>query len=162
MLVTTALAFASPAKAEWQYTRWGMSPSEVVVASGSTAELVAADEGNSIFGQQMLARAPYQAAGVTFRAEFLFSPLGHALSMVRLSVLDPRNCDALLGELRGRYGSPSLSDNSSRFGIVRVEWNVVAQNNHILFADVPAEGASPRLCHIIYRPISGVRGATDL
>jgi hypothetical protein len=33
---------APTARAEWQYTRWGMTPEQVVAASGGKAELLPA------------------------------------------------------------------------------------------------------------------------
>jgi hypothetical protein len=34
-----ALGFVSPAKADWQYTKWGMTPQQVAAASGGNAQL---------------------------------------------------------------------------------------------------------------------------
>ena len=65
-------ASASPALADWQHTRWGMSVSEVVTSSAGEAAPVKGTDGDQVRGQDLGAEGTYDAGGFNFT--FRLSP----------------------------------------------------------------------------------------
>jgi hypothetical protein len=86
-----AVGLAAPARADWQYTHWGMSPEAVVAASKGTAtrNLTTNDASGGFIGATNLLVAPYNSGDYQFRAVFAFSPqqklIGVRLDLVNAS-----------------------------------------------------------------------------
>lgn len=91
-----AVSLPAAARADWQYTRWGMTPNEVVSASGGAA----AKDGAS--GDL---KARYQSGEYRFEATFNFK--GGKLWSVDLNGVSGPQCFALTGDLKAKYGTPS-------------------------------------------------------
>jgi hypothetical protein len=96
------------AQADWQYTKWGMTPSEVMRASSGKATANADQGKNTDFGKVKLA-ASYQVKDIALKVYFQFDK-DDKLSLVLLDVIDPANCykaESLLSHLYGKdeYGS---------------------------------------------------------
>ncbi|HQV04889.1 MULTISPECIES: hypothetical protein [unclassified Novosphingobium] len=66
------LAFATPAAADWQYTRWGMPLDEVIAASSGKATLVPEEKGKRIRKLQRLAIGSVTEGKAEFQVEFYF------------------------------------------------------------------------------------------
>jgi len=92
----SALMMPGTARADWQYTRWGMTPDQVVNASSGTAtrEAVSGD-----------LKAPYQSGDYKFEVTFRFREGG--LWSVDLAGVSGPQCYALTGDLKAKYGQPS-------------------------------------------------------
>src|ERR1700743_1113292 len=93
-LLGIALAFAccgvSAAKADWEYTRWGMTPQEVVSASKNLAKK-GTDLHPDSDGNVTKLVAPFQSGKFAFEAQFGFDAADR-LSSVTL-VLDDKSTD---------------------------------------------------------------------
>ena len=102
------LTMSLPAAANWQYTRWGMTPAQVTAASHHTASETTPEEqaGERIAstGEVALLTAPWQSEKFRFTTFFFFSP-GKRLTHVELKLQDPAEGAALLGSLRQKYGA---------------------------------------------------------
>ena len=72
-------ASASPALADWQHTRWGMSVSEVVTSSAGEAAPVKGTDGDQVRGQDLGAEGTYDAGGLPL-AILLFAYLRRTVS----------------------------------------------------------------------------------
>jgi hypothetical protein len=81
---------ASAAKADWQYTKWGMTPQEVVSASKNLAK-EGSDSHPDSDGNVTKLIAPYQLGTFSFEAQFGFDA-ADKLSSVTL-VLDDKSTD---------------------------------------------------------------------
>lgn len=152
MLATpAALMFASPAQADWQFTRWGMSPEQTAAASSGTVEVVGDRRSARIWNQPRRALGSFTSGQIRFRATFYFARPAGGLSTVKLEPPDPRHCNQLLADLTASYGTPGESGLPP---LVRsYEWVSPESNMRILFGDVRIEGR-PRICHIVYRPLN--------
>lgn len=135
----SALAVAPSAKADWQNTRWGMTPQEVIEATGARPET-----GRSIRGGSLEAAGEYSAAGFDFRSRFFFASGG--LRVVALTLLDPSDCPLLNRALSGIYGEPMESRDSA------TRWASTSDNFYVLINE-PWEPYSSE-CVVYYEPIS--------
>lgn len=91
-----ALCVVSPAHADWQYTKWGMSPEEVVAASNGKAHLVSDAEATKYFRSAeyviALAKGDHSADGEKFSVTFDFTRQAKRLQTVILKATDPSRC----------------------------------------------------------------------
>lgn len=111
VIVGALLALAAPARADWQYTHWGMSVDEVVKASKGAAVPLESGDAQHVrpgVGAEARLKAPYKAGEYQFRAFFYFDGAGK-LTLVDVSSddLDPYGASrAIVAELRAKYGPP--------------------------------------------------------
>lgn len=96
----------SKAHADWQYTKWGMTPDQVVAASGGKAVMILPDDklAKSDLQSKSKVRADYATNELSFRSYFEFGPSG--LEAVRLK---PINDDAIYRAnslIESVYGKP--------------------------------------------------------
>jgi hypothetical protein len=98
---------AAETRADWQYTRWGMTPNEVVAASKGTVQLGKPPEGRTYLQDSVtgLAKGTYQTDGASFAAYFHFDK-SSALAKVALERTGGTACAALHGKLGERLGKP--------------------------------------------------------
>ena len=90
--------------ADWQYTKWGMTVDEVIIASdGKAKEYV--DSGRDSDTARTLATAPYVAGDFLFEANFMFDRKTQNLRHVKLT-LRKGNGHSLYAALVNRYGKP--------------------------------------------------------
>jgi len=101
------------ALADWQWTKWGMSPEEVVSASREKARLATDDEkekqsvsAGSKVTQLMLAVSEHDSGDLRFRVLFLFDPVSRQLMCVRLDPGRSTTAARLRSDLIGVYGKP--------------------------------------------------------
>ena len=127
-----------PALADWQYTRWGMSPDEVKKASDDAA-VENPDRGLDADGLKAQLVAPYQGATVPFSAVFLFG-IRDRLAVVTLNPRDPASCARLPGALQAHYGPPLASQDIGKGKSAR--WNDYGNDNVVNFLDLGGGGCS--------------------
>jgi hypothetical protein len=100
---------ASAAKADWEYTRWGMTPQEVVSASKNLAK-----EGTDLRpdsdGNVTKLVAPFQSGKFSFEAQFGFDAADR-LSSVTL-VLNDKSTDMDMDSMNMDDKSMSMGDKS--------------------------------------------------
>lgn len=152
LLLLSSPAVTSSARADWQYTRWGMSPEEVIKASNgsarptSTAEQAERKRGN----REAMASAEYRAGEVPFRADFLFA--GGKLVMVALHLLDHQRRNEVLNALSSRYGAPVnnyVGNNTAKQG-----WQASSEGNYVEAYDL----YSIRALDVLYTAASAGQG----
>ena len=98
-----AAIVASPASAHWQYTKWGMTPDQVIAASGGSVQRGNGDrsvQGDATRG----ATGTYVAGDLTFNANFWFGAKG--LASTTLSLKDDDKCKDVQRDLLAKYGTP--------------------------------------------------------
>lgn len=112
-ILAAALALLPlPALADWQYTRWGMTPDEVVAAAGGSAWLIKPKKSGA---EEVIALGRHSAGDLDFNVTFRF--LDGQLNSValfydnngvggRLFRRDGQNCNTVRRALESQYGSP--------------------------------------------------------
>ena len=122
LLVLALLAgIAAPARAAWEYTRWGMSPADVVTASHGRVQLAAPSrDTNSVFGSTG-AKGTFSQANppFTFDAYFLFRY--DKLTQVSLHPQGKVDCTPIANKLIVRLGPPAIR--SLDAGITSFFWS---------------------------------------
>lgn len=138
-LSTAALiGFAEPAKADWQYTRWGMNPYEVIDAAQGAVQMNIPPGMNTETLRTMM-YAPYQAGDINFNA-YLYFDKSDKLSMVKMVAEDPSRCTSIVQLLNQTYGP---SQNRSTIGR---SWRDEKNGNIITFTEIVG-------CDVSYSPI---------
>lgn len=92
-LAVAALAMAglaTPALADWQYTKWGMSPDEVITAANGTAQKVKDEKDKRVRKLPRLATGKASEGKVNFDVEFFF--LDNKLSLIRYQPTGTMDC----------------------------------------------------------------------
>ncbi len=102
---------ATPARADWQQTRWGMKPAEVRAALPGVSDTPADRRkgwSSDSFDAKLL--APYETPEFTFTAVFSFDRKTDELRQVTLRLIDPSLGEKLQAALQQRYGAPVKVD----------------------------------------------------
>jgi hypothetical protein len=154
-LTILVFAFAaSAAHADWQYTRWGMSKDQVLLASnGAVSPTSMRGPGTPYVGL----RGKYATPDHAFDAALYFDA-GDTLVSVTLSQRTAPECAKTLSDLREKYGT--AQDVTNRRGPLRLIWSDAASGNRVKYtgvsrADSPAvRDAHEVACTIVYEPLS--------
>ena len=179
-LIGITLLIASAAHADWQYTKWGMSPEEVVAASKGmvsrvtpehldrrrmeTARIVELAENKHTLASadMLLARVDttnppstmgkHDAGAFRFEAAMFFGESG--LERVRLVLKDDSQTTDLMNSLRSRYGDPEVVT-SQEFG-KHYEW--IASADRFTLKLIPSWGGPVRRTTLNYSRLRDARG----
>jgi hypothetical protein len=123
-----AFCMAGSAKADWQFTKWGMSPGDLVAASPNPVYETTAKERKAkrdlVSGSFPALKSPWKSGDFDFTAFFDFEADGGGLSHVTLQ-LDRGLALAVVGALRTKYGEPDTHDEGVAGGLAAIgTWNV--------------------------------------
>jgi hypothetical protein len=111
--LTGLLIVATPAAADWQYAKWGMTADQLTAASkGQMKRCGAACEKQKTDAETALLYAPYTSGDLDFTAFAFFNNQTHKLSFVSLRLDDPSKSNQLVGALRAKYGEPVNKSNT--------------------------------------------------
>jgi hypothetical protein len=130
-VVNLSLMFTGTASANWQYTRWDMTPEQVVTASRGAAHAVPYDPGKSRNGLRCLVRGQYSIGDEVFDTYFCFDEQ-RRLRFVLLEIENPtpQQIESLKNALLTKYGEPQSRNSDSWF------WTISKENNVIQFNDM--------------------------
>lgn len=144
VLLTAALSLSQAAKADWQYTKWGMSPDQVVSASaGAVSRSTSSLEGPN--GTALLASGTY-AVVPGFIAEATFGFTNGGLSAVQLKFPTDGKCYAIGIKLTEQYGR--ADDAVDLLVSTKKTWNDTASGNKVVF------NRFSESCYLTYQPIN--------
>lgn len=122
-LAAVALAsHAAPASAHWQFTRWGMTPEQVIAASSGQAHATA---------QPDTLAGTYAAGGRTYQATFRF--VQGRLGQVELELQGEPVCQSMATDVATIYGSPNRKT-IGRYGTGVAEWFDYVNGNDVVLA----------------------------
>jgi hypothetical protein len=154
-LAALVFAFAaSTAHADWQYTHWGMSKDQVLLASNGTVSPTSARGPDTPY---VGLRGKYATPDHAFDAAMYFDA-GDTLVSVMLSQRTAPECAKTLGDLQEKYGTSQ--DATNRRGPLRLIWSDAASGNRVKYtgvsrADSPAvRDVHEAACTIVYEPLS--------
>ena len=99
---------ATQAAADWEYTRWGMTPAQVVAASHGTVHAIAPQRrgGPGVVTQ---AEGTFSAGKIVLEVSFGFRGVNGGLDLVSYVVKDAAQNYALRDALVARHGRPEPS-----------------------------------------------------
>jgi len=105
-LVLAVLLVTRSARADWQYTRWGMTPEQVVAASDGKAELLPEKRRPRVPPLVTVAMGEFLDGPLQLRTVFSFSIERGGLECVSYGVSNHDDDEAFRAALVGRYGPP--------------------------------------------------------
>src|SRR3954452_21902920 len=114
ILVLILLIPGRAALADWQFTKWGMSPDEVTKASDGQTTPVE-DKSDNKSNYRILLEEPYSASGIAFNARFGFDNQHNRLVLVFLAAKNAEDCAQIGINLENRYGNNYKDDS---FGVM--------------------------------------------
>lgn len=151
-LFVGSLLIAAPACADWQYSRWGMTPDQVVAASKGAARLATDDERAQLDGprtgpRRTLAIGNHTAAGIPLSVRFVFD--GDRLVLVSAGVTRPADAEPLRQALLMQYGQPAFVSRVSV--LTQLGWSDQKNGNKVEFIHTRTGDGSA----VNYSPLSG-------
>ncbi|TIL82456.1 MAG: hypothetical protein E5Y89_05065 [Mesorhizobium sp.] len=128
-IVVTIVGY--PARADWQFTRWGMNEQEVRAATGGTATKPKIVDVITRKGVHHLLSSPYATEEFNFEARYMFDAKG--LSGVRLDLKQASEgkCMRLQYVLKNAYGA-SVDDRDGDV-LHTTDWRDTANQNSIYY-----------------------------
>lgn len=141
------LLSATPALADWETTRWGMTPEQVIAAvPGAVATAPAL--GTDVKGMHQLARAPFADGGIAMTASFLFDSSG--LAFVGVTLEDVTQCDAYRKLLVARLGAGKPMERvMADVTLGKLEWVDPALHDRLMFSYIRRADQSYAICKFI-------------
>ena len=119
-----ALLVASPALADWQYTRWGMTPQQVVAASGGKVALLPEAERPRVPPLVTAARGEFADGALLLRTVFSFAIAGGGLECVTYGVRRREDDEAFKALLIRRFGPPQTTGGLAILGMTQLGWKL--------------------------------------
>lgn len=119
--IAAALAVMTPtdSHADWQYTRWGMTPNQAIAASNGQLRRCdpQACKGKDATGDSNTVQlfGDYVSGQFNFTVFLYFDNRSSKLSYVTLQLKTPEKAIALLRALRKKYGEPSRRAREGEF-----------------------------------------------
>lgn len=149
-LLTLCLA-AAPAFAEWETTRWGMTPEEVIAAVPGAQAVKRKGDGQDVWDHHQLAVAPYLDGEFRTEALFFFQPRSRRLAFVKLELADATQCEAWEKVVIGRYGDGTRVLKDFGLKLLTIEWADPATREALVYSSVRLPDGTFSLCHFIRR-----------
>lgn len=129
LAIAPHLAFA-----DWQWTKWGMTPDVVVAKSGGKAERFDGkiDDDSTV----RLARGSYEINGLQFDIVFAFGILKQDLARIDLTVRKPTfsRCNTLQTMLLDLYGPPEQTGGIPSIKLTTSDWRDKSNSNRVRLA----------------------------
>jgi hypothetical protein len=138
-LVLGMLLFAPAARADWQYTHWGMTPEQVVAASKGAAQLVPEKDRPRLPPMVTSATGAYQDGPLQLRVTFSFNIATNGLVCVNYGLNSHDSDEAFKAVLVKRYGPPQKTSGMGFLGMTTLAWKTPTDQIEATFAkDDPA------------------------
>lgn len=108
LLITLWMGLATASYADWQYTKWGMTPEQVIIASKGLAvhtkdkENISRSASDGAHKVQLTTQ--YESGKFKFTVYFLFDRNSSELTYVHLLLNDKKFNSELLGATTSKYG----------------------------------------------------------
>lgn len=141
-------AVATPAAADWQATKWGMSIEEVMKATKMAVKMNK-DRGQDTADELAGFSMPYEASGIAFTAYLRFDKRSQLLTSVSLEVNNMADCQRAFNLIQQKYGEPASKYRSAITDSAR--WDDATEGNSVGIVAIPSR-FSAQTCSISYRP----------
>jgi hypothetical protein len=147
---------AIPTRADWQYTTWGMTRSEVVAASAGKAHLSTNLSWLRMWGAEPGVEGTHSEYAMDFRTIFYFDSTG-ALKIVHLMGMGEQ-CRALQDQIEADHGLPKGRTEKAfpKATSIREYW-MDAKKGNVVHLSITAAHAIPNdtvyFCQLDYAPL---------
>lgn len=133
------LCLGTPLAADWQFTRWGMSETELIVATPNVFQV----NPGRLLGSNL------KVGNLGFMAQYTFRVEGSTTRLVevRLKPKQESDCGEIIQLLRQKYGPSYTTKGISGYtGAVIVTWRDETSGNKVEFIRTTT-------CEIVYSPL---------
>ena len=121
-LALLAALVSGPARADWQYTKWGMTPEQLVAASGGGAVLLPEGRRVRVPPLVTMATGEFQDGPLMLRTVFSFTITGGGLACVTYGAAGPDDAAPFKALLVRRYGPPQRRSGLPAIGLEGLGW----------------------------------------
>jgi hypothetical protein len=118
----TVLSFASAARADWRYTRWGMTPDQVVAASRGQVQLRPEKDWPRDMDIVTAATGEFQDDSMPFRASFIFNTATKTLTCVAYGLTSSDNDERFKAGLIKLYGPAQGTSGIAFLDMTNLTW----------------------------------------
>ena len=120
--IVLLVLLASEARANWEYTKWGMTPNQVVRASRGSVEVVpkAARYRDDVEHWEIAARGTFVSGSLTLDVEFTFNLKNRGLRCVLYNATGDQ-VPVLKDKMLKANGPPAKESNAG--GATKLVWN---------------------------------------
>jgi hypothetical protein len=133
------LLITPTARADWQYTRWGMTPEQVVAASSGNVQLLPEKERPRLPPLTTAASGYFDDGPLRLRTVFSFNTERGGLACVSYAVGNHADDDAFKAALIKRYGPPQSKSGIAFLGQENLGWKTATDEVDATFSkDDPA------------------------
>ncbi len=148
-IIAVGLAFSTTAAhADWQYTKWGMTPDQVIEASKGQAEQIKPLT-REYRQRGKWVRSFHKFRDWTFDVVFRFDVNSSGLNMIKLRLKDKKRCDSLVSALKIEHEDSITKVISG--GWRMLSWNDRKSNLQLRYIEGRVGGV-PVSCGIEYTP----------
>ena len=118
------LLLAQPAAAHWEYSFWGMTPAEVIAASGGAARALPAARQRAAAEARMTyrAEAQFEEGDLALEVAFAFDDVTNGLVCVSYAARNALQSDALREWLIHRFGQPERTVRDPASNEENISW----------------------------------------
>jgi len=133
-------ALVSGASADWEYTRWGMTPEQVAAASKGMVKVLPANARNTqgLANLQEAAAGTHKDGNLLLDVRFSFNTGTNGLDCVTYALRNAAQNALLKDTLTKRYGPPQKQGGIPDIGLEETSWT---KADDIDFATVKGRGA---------------------
>ena len=148
-VIVVGLMFSSTAAhADWQYTKWGMTPDQIIEASKGQAERIKPlTREYRLRGKWV--RSSHEFNDLAFDVVFRFDVNSSGLNMIKLRLKDKNRCDSLVSALKAKHQKSIAKVISSGWSML--SWNDKKSNLRLRYFEGRIDGL-PISCGIDYTP----------
>ena len=124
LLILCTASWPVPAKADWEYTKWGMTPEQVASASKGAVKIIPQAQRKRIDEAKMEsgAEGTFTDGELRLHVVFSFDTSGAGLVVVGYNVLDAAQNDLLKDWLTRKYGPPQSKGGIPAIGLTTWDW----------------------------------------
>jgi hypothetical protein len=117
-----AMAIISPAMADWRFTRWGMTPEQVVAASQGKVHLLPTGRRPRMPPLETIAEGDLTDSGLDLQTRYSFNTTSGGLECVFYAVASKDKNDAFQGSLLKEFGAPQKTTELPAISVKTLLW----------------------------------------
>jgi hypothetical protein len=113
LIFCVLISYSTTLLAHWQFSKWDMSPKQLVIASGGKVVKIDPADLGTLFRNKSFAAGTFKDFGTSFAANFYFKTESGPMSAIRLEPTPKQNasvCDSLERVLQKQFGQPESSE----------------------------------------------------
>jgi hypothetical protein len=132
---------ASPVRADWAYTKWGMTPAQVAAASGGEAKIMAKPEKIEGAHMETAVKGTHTDGALKLNTAFHFDMPGGGLHCVLYAPQSPTQDEFLKQALAKQYGKAEIGGMPT-IGYQTMVWNTPTDEIFMTIQDKAIAGVS--------------------